>query len=122
VVKSPAPPEEKFRDGVRTYLGFLTEHRALSSVLLLEHRSLNSELQKKHIPHRDQVEKLWLSILDDGIAAGIYHSEEPDIFVRALLGVLNWTITWYRPDGRLSSEEIADQFSDLFLAGLKSAA
>jgi AcrR family transcriptional regulator len=122
VAESPAAPEEKFRAGVRTYLGFLTEYRALSSVLLLEHRSLDSKLQKKHIPHRDQVEELWLCILEEGIEAGIFHPEETDLIVRALLGVLNWTITWYHPDGRLSSEEIADLFSDLFLAGLKSPA
>ena len=33
----------------------------------------------------------------------------------ALLGVQNWMITWYRPEGRLSALEIADQFADLFL-------
>jgi hypothetical protein len=39
---------------------------------------------------------------------------------KALLGVLNWTITWYREDGPLSAEQIADQFTDLFFAGLLS--
>jgi hypothetical protein len=32
--------------------------------------------------------------------------------------VMNWTITWYRPDGVLSPETIAEQFSSLFLCGL----
>jgi hypothetical protein len=31
---------------------------------------------------------------------------------------LNWAITWYREDGSLSSSEIADHFTDLFLEGL----
>jgi hypothetical protein len=38
----------------------------------------------------------------------------------ALLGVQNWIITWYRPDGSLTPTEIADQFADLFLAGLRA--
>ena len=36
----------------------------------------------------------------------------------ALLGVLNWMITWYRPNGRMRAEAIADQFADLVLNGL----
>jgi hypothetical protein len=35
------------------------------------------------------------------------------------LGVMNWTITWYRPEGQLSSEEISDLFAKLFLDGLR---
>jgi hypothetical protein len=31
---------------------------------------------------------------------------------------MNWTITWYRPDGPLPPSEIARQFADLFLHGL----
>jgi hypothetical protein len=38
----------------------------------------------------------------------------------ALLGVQNWIITWYRADGRLTPSEIADQFAELFLAGLRA--
>jgi hypothetical protein len=32
---------------------------------------------------------------------------------------MNWTITWYRPDGRYSSGQISDQFAALFLDGLR---
>jgi hypothetical protein len=38
---------------------------------------------------------------------------------RALLGVMNWTITWYRPDGQYSSGQISDRFAALFLDGLR---
>jgi hypothetical protein len=31
---------------------------------------------------------------------------------------MNWTITWYRPDGELSIERVADQYSSLLLNGL----
>jgi hypothetical protein len=37
---------------------------------------------------------------------------------RFVLGVLNWTITWYHPDGSMTPNEIADQCADLFLQGL----
>jgi hypothetical protein len=40
------------------------------------------------------------------------------LITRALLGQLNWTITWYRDSGDLNIEQIADQYSNLLLEGL----
>jgi hypothetical protein len=36
----------------------------------------------------------------------------------AIIGMCNWMHRWYRRDGRLSIEEIIQQFSRLILAGL----
>src|SRR6185295_19029192 len=33
-------------------------------------------------------------------------------------GMINWTHTWYRQDGALAPEALADLFADLFLRGL----
>ena len=33
-------------------------------------------------------------------------------------GMINWTCTWYRPDGPVGPEEFADLACDLFLSGL----
>jgi hypothetical protein len=38
--------------------------------------------------------------------------------VRALMGIMNWTLTWYSPDGSKSIEKIADQYADLLFNGL----
>jgi hypothetical protein len=35
------------------------------------------------------------------------------------MGQLNWTLTWYRLDGALSIEQIADHYTDLLLCGMK---
>lgn len=111
---------EKIRQAMRAYFTFLAENPSLSSVLLLEYRSLEPELKKQHIPLRDQVDRIWQDIIEEGVANQEFDVPEPGLVSKALLGVLNWTITWYRKDGSLSAEEIADQFSDLFFAGLLS--
>ncbi|MDH5538287.1 MAG: TetR/AcrR family transcriptional regulator [Rhizobacter sp.] len=35
-----------------------------------------------------------------------------------LFGMINWMFTWFRPDGRLSQEQMAPVVTDLFLGGL----
>lgn len=112
------PAEQKIRQITRAYFSFLAENPSLSSVLLLEYRSLEEEFKKLHIPRRDQVDQIWQKCIAEGASQGVFHALEAGLTAKALLGVLNWTITWYREDGPLSAEEIADQFSDLFLAGL----
>jgi hypothetical protein len=52
------------------------------------------------------------------MSEGIFSCADPSVASRALLGVMNWTITWYHPDGPLSPEAIAEQFAELFLLGL----
>jgi AcrR family transcriptional regulator len=118
VVEQKIPPEQKIRQATRAYFSFLAENPSLSSVLLLEYRSLEEEYKKLHIPRRDQVDQIWQDCIAEGTARGDFHDLEPGLVSKALLGVLNWTITWYREDGPLSAEEIADQFSELFLVGL----
>jgi AcrR family transcriptional regulator len=111
-------PVEKLRLAMDSYLSFLAENRSISSVLLLEHRSLKPEYKELHIPNRDQVEKIWQEIINAGIKQGYFKTAQPGLTAKALLGVINWTITWYREDGPLSPSEIADHFTDLFFQGL----
>lgn len=118
VMAKPLPPDEMLRLAMRTYLEAMLEHRDLAAVLLLEHRSLKDEYQARHIPRRDRFERLWRDLIQSGLDAGLFCCADVVMSVRALLGVMNWTITWYRPDGSLSGDEIAAHFSDLFLRGL----
>lgn len=118
VVEQSVAPDKKLRIAVMTYLEALTRRPDLAAVLLLEHRSLEPEYRKRHIPRRDRFENLWRQIIDEGLEQGIFESENPGLAVKALMGVINWTIMWYRPDGALSAAEIADKSTDLFLNGI----
>ena len=113
-----APADEKLREMTRTYLRLLAENADLASVLLFEHRSLEPKQHARHIPNRDKFEALWRDVISEGVAADVFHCSDPALTVRGLLGLLNWTLTWYRPKGDLSIEAIADQYVDLFYHGL----
>ncbi len=119
VMAQNVPVEEKLRLAMRSYLGTLNEQGDVVSVLLLEYRSLDPEHHARHIPNRDRFEQMWRDLFQQGVDAGVFHCENIPLTVRGLLGSLNWTIVWYRSDGQMSIEQIADYFADLFLAGLK---
>lgn len=118
VMARPNPPDEKLRLGMCTYLTSMLEHRQLASVLLLEHRSLEPDLRTRHTRRRDEFERLWRVLIQEGVDEGYYQCDDIELAARALLGVLNWTITWYRPEGADSPEQIADHYADIYLRGL----
>ncbi len=119
VANQSLPADEKLRQMICAYLVNLAEHSDLSSVLLFEHRSLEPKQRQRHVPQRDRFEALWRQAIEQGVREGLFACSSPAMAVRALMGALNWTLTWYRPDGADSIEQIADQYADLFLDGLR---
>ena len=118
VASQDLPADQKLRQMIKIYLQSLAENSDLSSVLLFEHRSLDKKSHARHVPHRDKFEGIWRDVVNEGVHAGIFSCTDTGLAVRALMGVMNWTLTWYRPDGHKSIEKIADQYADLFFNGL----
>ncbi len=110
--------DEKMRRMIRAYLSALTDNIDLASVLLIEHRSLDKKLHLSHVPHRDHFENLWREVVREGVRTGVFDCEDPALTVRALMGIMNWTITWYRPDGPKSIRQISDEYTRMFYRGL----
>lgn len=118
VMSRPLPPEEMLRQAVQVYMVTILEHRDLSAVLLLEHRSLDPLLHAGHVPRRDRFEKLWRDLIQNGMDKGIFTCTDPAMPARLVLGAMNWAITWFHPTGAFLPEQVADQYADMFLAGL----
>jgi AcrR family transcriptional regulator len=118
VMSQPLSADEKLRQAMCAYLQAMLDHRDLAAVLLLEHRSLEPQYQARHTPRRDRFERLWREMIVEGYQTGLFSCSDPALASRFVLGVLNWTITWYRPDGSLTPAEISTEFADLFLQGL----
>jgi AcrR family transcriptional regulator len=118
VAAQELPADRKLRQMMRAYLSALSENSDLSAVLLFEHRSLDKKSHARHVPQRDKFEALWREVLNEGVRDGLFDCPDTGLAVRALMGVMNWTLTWYRPGAGKSIEKIADEYADLIFHGL----
>jgi AcrR family transcriptional regulator len=118
IVFAGSSPEDKLRKAIQSYLVALNTHPDLASVLLMDYRSLDDDLRARHQPRRDQFEKLWRDLIEEGVDRGIFRPTNLSIATKALLGSMHWSIVWYQPDGSMTIAEIADIFSDLILEGV----
>ncbi len=84
------------------------------AVLVYEWRSLSQASQQFILELRDIYEQLWLDVLSEAKAAG-YFNADPFILRRFLTGALSWTNTWFRPEGPMSLDQLAEQALSLVL-------
>lgn len=112
------PADQKLRQMIRAYLLALSDNSDLSSVLLFEHRSLDKKSHARHVPQRDKFEALWRDAINEGVQADVFACTDTGLAIRALMGMMNWTLTWYRPDGGKPIEVIADEYADLMFNGM----
>lgn len=84
------------------------------AVLVYEWRSLSQASQQFILELRDTYEQLWLDVLSEAKAAG-YFNADSFILRRFLTGALSWTNTWFRPEGPMSLDQLAEQALSLVL-------
>ena len=118
IAAQAVPADQKLRQMIRGYLSALSEHTDLTAVLLFEHRSLDKKSHSRHVPQRDTFEALWRDVINEGVRSKVFDLKDTGLAVRALMGVMNWTLTWYHPEGGKSIEQIADDYSDFVLKGM----
>lgn len=118
VLAQPLSVDEKLRQAMISYFQTIAEHQNLSAVLLLELKSLDPDLKINQVARKERFESMWKDLIIEGKQQGIFYDVDPSLTGRAILGLMNWAITWYRKDGPRSAREIADLFADLLLKGL----
>jgi len=76
------------------------------TVLLYEWRSLSPAAQTRVLALREAYEALWMEPINEAVVLGLVESDA--VLVRqTVLGALNWTAQWYRPEGRLDVDALA---------------
>lgn len=116
------PPRETFEAMLRAHLNQLLgpEGRDFAATLLHESRHLDPAAQAEVVALKDRYEIMWQQALKDLKRAGLI-ADDSRVTRLFLMGALNWTVQWYRPDGPRSIAQLARQLSS-FVIGEKPPA
>lgn len=88
------------------------------TVYLHEYRALSAGSFDKVREQRERYRELVETVIAHGVEMGEFGVVDVSITTLGVLGMCNWLAQWYRQDGRLSAEQIAEQFGDLVINGL----
>ncbi len=112
-VKGADHPRDRLRKFVGCHLGYHIVNRKQASVLQMEMRSLTARnfqaVLKLQRLYTDKVR----GIVDSGIEAGAFQVQDSEIATFALLQMLTAVTRWYRPQGRLTLEQLVEIYTDL---------
>jgi len=84
----------------------------------LEVGSLAPALRTRLIHKRDRYEHAVRRLVADGIASGDFARLDPAVVTRAMLGALNWTVTWFRPGGAATASDVAATIAGYLVRGI----
>ena len=88
-------------------------------VYIQEGMAVNSHGDAHLFKLGQQYERSLVGIITQGMSDGSFSSAgDPKIIAYGILGALNWTHRWFNPAGRLSPDQVAENFAELFLRGL----
>lgn len=100
----------------------LTYHMAKKREVFIanfELRGLDPENYRTIIGLRREYESRLIAILDEGVAAGLFKLADTHVAAYAILAMLTGACTWYKPNGRLSEDQVVDLHTRLLLDGCR---
>ena len=103
---------------IQSHTRFFVKYPAQTKVVIYEAHSLEGEFAKRF--KDKQLE--YIEIIKDVLKENMIQADtkmDLNVVTFILLGILNWTIQWYKPDGKVPPEALAKELWTFFLRGLK---
>ena len=85
----------------------------------LQTDALPPALRTRIVRKRDRYEQELRALVATGVARGECVAPDPALAARAMLGALNWTVTWFNPAGPKTAADIADRIATFLVRGVR---
>lgn len=112
--------ENRLRAAVRSHVRFHLERQQETFIASSELRGLSPEHGTIVVAQRDAYERIFQGLIRQGIDQGVYSSGDVRILSYAILTLCTAGASWFRSDGRLTMDDIADIYENFVLNGLKA--
>jgi len=107
----------KLRMVIASHLHCLLDEVEGSAAHLLTN-ALPPRQQRYLVAKRDRYELGVRNLITSGMRTGEFVSGDAALVARAMLGALNWSVQWFRADGDMTAEEIANVLGGYLVRGL----
>ena len=113
-----ADPVEKLKAFIAFHLTYHIERKREVFIGSAELRSLESKNYKRIIALRRKYEDILADILQAGVVAKQFKTEDVHVSTYAILAMLTGICTWYNPKGRVNYEKLIALHTRLVMHGV----
>src|SRR3954467_7344327 len=115
------PPVEPLRARVARFMRAYQPARPQHMVLVQDVKFLSAASRRRILTKERKVVDAFADVIAAlRLRTGAQELRVPLAMI--LFGMINWTFTWLRPDGKLTYEDMAPVVSEIFLSGVQPAA
>ncbi len=114
------PIEERLRKIIYNQIMANIDAMSHISIFFTEKANLSPTHQEEMNLRRRQYEENVAEVFREGIRVGVLKEIDVLPTVYGIIGMCNWLYHWYKPEGRLKPEELAELYADTILKGILS--
>jgi AcrR family transcriptional regulator len=118
IMSEPAPIQERLHKAIANHIRLHTTYKAEFFIIDTEIRALEDAYRGRILALRDQYEAMLQSLLCEGMENDIFRQADIKVASYALIAMCTEVATWFRPDGRLSVQQVIDLYTQMITEGL----
>lgn len=113
-------PDQKIRLLLEEHVVRLNdpEEGTPGSLAHLEIEALGEERRTALQARRDEYERSLRGLIEEGMDRQVFRPVDAKVAALALLGAVNWTVKWFRPEGGKSARQIGREAAETLVGGL----
>lgn len=116
--KSSLPPREKLHLFIRNVVEYCCNDAELTKLSFEQMMAIPQRTRNAIIRKQKRIYILLQNIISQGIEEGNFSVKDVGMASHAIIGICSWTYQWYKPDGRLTPEQISKMFINILENGL----
>lgn len=109
---------DKLTQMIIAHVGVIADNLNASAVFFREWKHLSEPRLSEYSQKRSEYEKIFRGVVREGIEENLFKHYDSGFSTRTILSAINWTHTWYRPDGELTATQIGENLASFLLNGL----
>jgi AcrR family transcriptional regulator len=113
-----ADPSTRLRFIIASHAQLVTRGQGAITILVDEITALTPAQNRVITRRKREYFNLLRGVLDELKTAGKLHDVDTTAATFSLLGMINWLSRWFRQDGDLTQEQVAEQIVKIALGGL----
>ena len=115
-------PVARLRECMARNIALVTQDASKEvTIILHEHSTLTGDAKAEINGRKKQYVQFLERTFEEAMAKGQIRKVDATLAAFSFLGTVLWTYKWYRSDGALSPDQLADGIGDLFFNGLMPA-
>ena len=122
ILRRQVSPEERLHEAIANHIRLHTTYKAEFFIIDTEIRALEGENHQYILSMRDQYEALLQELLRDGMEQGIFRQSDVKVTSYAIIAMCTEVAKWFRPNGRLTVQQVIDIYSQMVTQGLLTQA